>query len=34
LRLEAIQDNLSGNLVGSDYDWDNTSVRAAATFKF
>jgi opacity protein-like surface antigen len=34
LRLEAIRDNLSGDAGGTSYDWDNTSVRAAATFKF
>jgi outer membrane immunogenic protein len=34
LRLEAIQDNLSGDTDGASYDWDNTSIRAAATFKF
>lgn len=34
LRLEAIHDNLSGNIDTESYDWDNTSVRAAAIFKF
>jgi opacity protein-like surface antigen len=34
LRLEAIRDTLSGDTDGASYDWDGSSIRAAATFKF
>jgi|GEM_PF-719841 len=34
LRLEALQDQLSGDAAGINYDWDNTGLRAAAIFKF